>query len=100
MANKAQTVLRNLNIHTAYELKYPIIQPDGNVIKELDIRRPKGKDFREFEDKNFPNEAGVAISRFWIQKLTSLVPEDIDELDGADLIALNKTLEALISEGK
>lgn len=101
MANTAQTVLRNLNIQTTHKLAYPITLPDGKVISEIDVRRPKGKDFRLFEEKGFNTDTdAIKISRFYIQQLTSLVPEDIDELDGADINALNDIILALLTEGK
>lgn len=101
MANTAQSVLRNLNIQTTHKLVYPITLPDGQVITEIDVRRPKGKDFRLFEDKGFnPETDAIKISRFYIQQLTTLVPEDIDELDATDINALNDIILALLTEGK
>lgn len=101
MSNQAQTILRNLNIQTTYKLKYPVVLADGTTLTELDIRRPKGRDQRLFEEKQFDFEKeAVKISRFYIQQLTKLVPEDIDDLDGADINALNEIILALITEGK
>lgn len=101
MANAAQQVLTNLRIQTTYKLKYSITQPDGNVIESLDVRRPKGKDFRLLDEKGFdPEKDGVKILRFYIQQLTTLVPEDIDELDADDIQGLNNLLEEMLVEGK
>lgn len=101
MANAAQGVLRNLNIQTTYKLQYPIEVPDGSTITELDIRRPKGKDFRLLEEKGFDAEKeGVKILRFYIQQLTTLVPEDIDELDAEDLNGLRHIIEQMLGVGK
>lgn len=51
MANAAQQVLTNLRVQTTYKLQYPIALPDGRVIETLDVRRPKGKDFRLLDEK-------------------------------------------------
>lgn len=101
MANAAQQVLTNLRVQTTYKLQYPIALPDGTVIETLDVRRPKGKDFRLLDEKGFdPEKDGVKILRFYIQQLTTLVPEDIDELDAADIKGLNNLLEDMLVEGK
>ncbi|QLB43537.1 phage tail assembly protein [Mannheimia pernigra] len=101
MANAAQQVLTNLRIQTQYKLKYPLTLPDGSVIESLDVRRPKGRDFRLLDEKGFdPEKDGVKILRFYIQQLTTLVPEDIDELDADDIKGLNNLLEEMLVEGK
>lgn len=56
MANAAQQVLTNLRVQTTYKLQYPIALPDGRVIETLDVRRPKGKDFRLLDEKGFDPE--------------------------------------------
>lgn len=101
MANAAQQVLTNLRVQTTYKLIYPLTLPDGSVIDSLEVRRPKGRDFRLLDEKGFdPEKDGVKILRFYIQQLTTLVPEDIDELDAADIKGLNNLLEEMLVEGK
>ncbi|VEI47048.1 Uncharacterised protein [Actinobacillus equuli] len=52
MANVAQQVLTNLRVQTTYKLLHPIVSPSGETITELQVRRIKAKDLREFEQQH------------------------------------------------
>ena len=99
--NKATQILNNFRVFKTYKLQYPVKQPDGNEITEVQLRRMKGADQKALEAKNFDFEKdGYKITEFFLTRLTDLVPEDIDELDNADLAELNQMITELATEGK
>lgn len=101
MANAAQQVLTNLRIQTNYKLAYPITKPDGETITELQVRRVKARDMRDFEAQDFNDETdGVKMANFYLLRLTNLVPEDLDEMDACDYNHLTKLIIDLVKEGK
>lgn len=101
MANAAQQVLTNLRVQTTYKLAYPITKPDGETLTELQVRRIKAKDMREFEAQNFDeHQDGIRMANFYILRLTNLVPEDLDEMDACDYNKLTKLIIELVKEGK
>lgn len=72
-------------------LQYPIKDGNGNEITELNIRRAKARDVRKMKGENDLEQSINLLST-----LTGLVPEDIDELDIADLQAAAKIVEGMI----
>lgn len=101
MSNLATATLKNLRVFKTYRLKYPLTQPDGNEISEINIRRIKGADQEAFEGQRFDLEKeGYKITKFWIVRLSSLVPEDVNELDVSDIQALGELIAELAEEGK
>lgn len=101
MANAAQQVLTNLRVQTTYKLAYPITKPDGETLTELQVRRIKAKDMREFEAQNFDeHQDGIRMANFYLLRLTNLVPEDLDEMDACDYNKLTKLIIELVKEGK
>lgn len=101
MTNTAQQVLNNLRIQSTYTLQYPIHQPDGKVISELQVRRIKGKDLRDFENAGFDAEKdAIKMTNFYILRLTGILPEDLDEMDSTDVNNLSQIIMDLVTEGK
>lgn len=101
MSNQAVTTLRNLRVYTTYTLKYPVDLPDGTRLTEINLRRMKGADQEAFENQRFDFEKdSYKITKFFIARLSTLVPEDINEIDGADITALSKLITELVTEGK
>ncbi|MDD7545225.1 phage tail assembly protein [Actinobacillus porcinus] len=99
--NQATQMLNNFRVFKTYKLQYPVKQPDGNEITEVQLRRMKGADQKALEARNFDFEKdGYKITEFFLVRLTNLVPEDIDELDNVDLAELNKMITELATEGK
>ncbi|UTU48075.1 phage tail assembly protein [Mergibacter septicus] len=99
--NQATTLLKNLQAYTTYTLSYPITQPDGTQIKEVVLRRIKGSDQAAFESQQFDMEKdNYKINRFFIVRLSNLLPEDVDEMDLKDILGLGELITKLINEGK
>ncbi|MDO9949860.1 phage tail assembly protein [Glaesserella parasuis] len=100
-SNEAVTTLKNLRVYTTHKLKYPITKPDGEVLNEINLRRIKGSDLEAFENKNFnPETDDYKMVRFYLNRLSNWVYEDIDELDAADFNALSTLIIELVTEGK
>ena len=98
MANAATALMNNLRSYKTYTLKYPVATPDGSTITEVTLRRLKGSDQAAYESQDF--NAGYKITKFFLTRLSNLIPEDIDEFDQADLQALGKLITDLVTEGK
>lgn len=101
MANTATNLMNNLRSYKTYTLQYPVAVPDGTTITEVTIRRIKGSDQAAFESQGFDFEKdNYKITKFFLTRLSNLIPEDIDEFDQADLRALNNLITELVTEGK
>ena len=101
MANAATTLMNNLRSYKTYTLKYPVATPDGSTITEVTLRRLKGSDQAAYESQDFNAEKdGYKITKFFLTRLSNLIPEDIDEFDQADLQALGKLITDVVAEGK
>ena len=75
---------------TTLALDFPIQDGQGNTITELKIRRPKVKDIRKMTGNT---DAEQSISLLAI--VTSLVPEDLEELDIADFKRAAEVVEKM-----
>lgn len=101
MSNTATKLMNNFRSFKTYQLKYPVATPDGSTITEVALRRIKGADQAAFESQDFNAEKdGYKITRFFLTRLSNLVPEDIDEFDQADIQALGRLITDLVTEGK
>ncbi|WP_455482962.1 phage tail assembly protein [Haemophilus parahaemolyticus] len=101
MANAATNLMNNLRSYKTYQLKYPVATPDGGTITEVALRRLKGSDQAALESQNFDFEKeSYKITKFFLTRLSNLIPEDIDEFDQADLQELSKLITDLVNEGK
>lgn len=92
-----------------YTLKHPIIlstrtaegeerdeelKPAGQVIP---LRRPKAKDLRVADQ--YP-EQGVAMAIALIGKVSSLEPQEVENLDAEDLAGLGELLAGFMPDGR
>ena len=77
-------------------LKHPFENGIGEKVTEITLRRPKARDFREIQ-KEYPGNAdlqGFSLA----QKLSGLVPEDFDEVDGEDFQAIGTKIAAIVGK--
>lgn len=101
MSNEAQKVLSNLRVYKTYLLKYPISTPSGETITEISIRRMTLADREQIENQGFDYEKqGVKAAKFVLLRLSNLVPEDLEQLDNEDFVALEGFAVELIKGGK
>ena len=62
-------------------LAYPV-QAQGKTLDALIMRRPKGKDLKECDDKS-----SMAMTAKLVARLAGVPPSTIDGMDGADFTA-------------
>ncbi len=88
--NPPATAEREIVRHKRYELIIPFERvKDGETVTELVIRRPKGKELREVE--KMTGEVGAMQASYHMAAaLTGLTVDDIDEMDGEDVINLSE----------
>lgn len=72
--------LDDLLIFATIKLEYPIKDGHGNEVTELKVRRAKAKDVRRMK-----GSTDIEQTLSLLALLTGLVPEDLDELDVADM---------------
>lgn len=72
--------LDELLIFATIKLDYPIKDGHGNEVAELKVRRAKAKDIRKMK-----GATDIEQTLSLLAVLTGLVPEDLDELDVADM---------------
>lgn len=72
--------LDELLIFATIKLDYPIKDGHGNEVTELKIRRAKARDVRKMK-----GATDIEQTLSLLALLTGLVPEDLDELDVADM---------------
>jgi hypothetical protein len=66
-----------------YRLKHPIKFTHGDVVEEVELRRPKVSDLRAIGEKGI---SGPDL----VQKLTGLQGAVLDEMDSEDYFALSE----------
>ncbi|MDR1521130.1 MAG: phage tail assembly protein [Planctomycetota bacterium] len=74
-----------------YNLKYPV-QFGSDLVAELEVRRPKGKDLRFAMSQK--NNADGAFNLF--ARLTGQTPSFFDEMDGEDIQEVAKIIEVFL----
>ncbi|ANJ91342.1 phage tail protein [Pasteurella multocida] len=84
--------LDELLFFATVKLDYPIKDGQGNEIAELKIRRAKAKDVRKMR-----GETDIEQTLSLLAILTGLVPEDLDELDVADMKKATAVIEKMQS---
>lgn len=82
--------LKELLIFRTIKLEYPITDGHGKEITELNVRRAKAKDLRRMQGVT-NLEKNISL----LAMLTGLVPEDLDDLDIADVQQAVQTLEQM-----
>ncbi|MBF6985767.1 phage tail assembly protein [Pasteurella multocida] len=82
--------LDELLFFATVKLDYPIKDGQGNEIAELKIRRAKAKDIRKMR-----GETDIEQTLSLLAILTGLVPEDLDELDVADIKKASAIIEKM-----
>ncbi|PNM02562.1 phage tail assembly protein [Pasteurella multocida] len=82
--------LDELLLFATVKLDYPIKDGQGNEIAELKIRRAKAKDIRKMR-----GETDIEQTLSLLAILTGLVPEDLDELDVADMKKASAIIEKM-----
>ncbi len=82
--------LDELLFFATVKLDYPIKDGQGNEIAELKIRRAKAKDIRKMR-----GETDIEQTLSLLAILTGLVPEDLDELDVADMQKASAIIEKM-----
>ncbi|KMK50614.1 hypothetical protein RO21_10870 [[Actinobacillus] muris] len=100
MSNQAVETLKNLRVYTTYQLKHPVDLADGTRLTEINLRRLKGKDLGDFEEKRLDSKHEYQMVKFFVNRLSNLTFEDIDELDGIDINGLTVLIVDLLLEGK
>ena len=80
------------NLRQDYALLYPI-EGVGRVIDTLSIRRLKIKDQRAIANISDVQERGIKLA----QMACGLAPEEMDEMDQADFLAVQEILEGFLS---
>lgn len=72
-------------------LKFPVLQ-GSEEIKELELRRPKGKDLRKL-----PAEPATGDVLNLGASLAGVTPSVIDEMDAQDVMALVEVVQSFLS---
>lgn len=85
--NEAKQMQDTLGMTKMVKLKYPVRLATGQVLEELNVRRPRVGDLRAV--MHIANEAEQGL--MLVARITGLVPEDLDELDLQDLEAVQAT---------
>ncbi|MBB5017417.1 hypothetical protein HNQ59_000681 [Chitinivorax tropicus] len=63
-------------------LKYPFVTPAGETINKLTMRRLKVRDIKAITQQSGGKVAEMEL--IGIARMTSLIPEDLEEMDAAD----------------
>lgn len=81
---------------TTVTLTRPIVQ-DGREIAEITLRRPKVGDLRRMDKV----PGGDLTKTLWmIGALASLTPQEVDDLDAADLDAIARVIAGFTGKGQ
>ena len=79
---------------TTIALATPFKRADGVTVSEINLRRPTVKDLRRANSRDGSDfEKGAAL----IACLADLAPDDLDRMDAADYMAIQKQAESFLS---
>jgi len=86
--------------HRAHTLLVPIPRSsDGTEVKDVVMRRPKGKEIREIE-KRTDEDGAIVATYHMIASLTGLTFEDVDKMDGEDVMILSEMVTDFLPKQK
>ena len=79
-------------------LVHPFENGSGDMVTEITLRRPKARDFRQIQKEHpgNPDLQGFALA----QKLSGLIPEDFDEVDGEDFQVIGTKIAAIVGKSQ
>lgn len=80
-----------------FKLAYPVIAPDGAEIRELQLRRLKGKEIKRVDVDPADGKFG-AIFKF-VAEMNNLPVSVMDELDGGDVFELVAEVAPFLGRG-
>lgn len=84
------------NNNVTIKLEHPI-EIAGDLIEEITLRRPKGKDLKATMKSGSP---GMAESLALAARLSDQLPLVFDEMDGADLTAVLDEVGNFLKRGQ
>lgn len=73
----------------------PLQTKDGRTLNTLRFRRPKARDLRRMDAAE--GEMSKSLALVPVLCLDEIAPVDVDELDGADAVAIGKALGKFLS---
>lgn len=76
-------------------LKYPIKRGESNLEK-LTFRRPTGRDLKRMMSKK--GEWNQTLEIMLCTSKDQLVPEEVDEMDGADVVACQNAVAGFLEQ--
>jgi len=83
--NSADAVRSQTGELTPYHLHHPIKLKDGSGLSVLYLRRPKGREMRDVE---LSGKMKMGVIMDIVGKMCSLLPEEVDEIDAADMMEI------------
>ena len=81
---------------TTYTLTEPI-EVDGEQVTELQVRRLKVRDIRAASKRGKGDDVDMGVHM--VALVTDLTPEQVDELDAADFVALSEVVAGFLRFG-
>lgn len=94
--NSANAVRVQTGELTAYPLRLPIKLKDGSELTVLHLRRPKGRELRDVE---LTGRLKVGVIMDIVGKMCSLLPDEVDEIDGADVLEIVGVVSPFLAVG-
>jgi hypothetical protein len=77
------------------ELDTPLKTTDGRTLTALTFRRPKAKDLKAMDAyEGEVTKSLVLVPRLCLEQIS---PEDVDELDGADALAIRNIMGEFVT---
>jgi hypothetical protein len=80
-----------------FTLEYPVTAPDGDEIKELKLRRLKGKEMKGVDLSPADGKIGGVLK--FVAAMNDLPSSVMDELDGADVLELIGEASPFLARG-